>query len=138
MTDIRRITDKLQKNASYLVAAHQYIVRPLQPGISNALLTQCLQHSQADYQTQPFELAHPPFNPQHQAVVEVFCKWTDPSPPTPSSSSGLTLRQHQERSLLTPLDGTQGLGVGRVDSIEDQHWPTLTRGCLFDGIFVEQ
>ncbi|MNE98866.1 hypothetical protein D3C76_1069920 [compost metagenome] len=62
MTNISGITDKLQQDTGNLVGPHQYVVWPLQAGISDTLLAQCLQHGQANHKAQPFQLTHTPLD----------------------------------------------------------------------------
>ncbi|AEV65293.1 Hypothetical protein PSF113_5316 [Pseudomonas ogarae] len=130
VTNVRRIPHQLKQDAGDLFLSHQDIIRPFQARLSDPHITQGMHDRKSDDQAQPFDLPHAAVNAQHQAVIEVFGKRTDPLTTTTTATSGLSLGQNHERRRRPTLDQTQRLGVGRVDSIKDMDGPLMKAFCV--------
>ncbi|MNF96641.1 hypothetical protein D3C84_794370 [compost metagenome] len=104
MADISGIANQLQQDTGNLLIIDQDVVRPLQAGISHTERLQRTHNRKPHHQAQALKLTHAAFNTQHQAVIEVLGKRTDPLTPTPPASCRLALGQHQKGSSLTFSD----------------------------------
>ena len=93
-------------------------LRPLQGCALYASVTQSLHDRQPNNETQPLQLPQTTFNTQHNTVINILRKRTNPLTTSSSPTCCLLLRKHYKRCRTVRINKAQGLSIRRVNGIE--------------------
>ncbi|TWC05664.1 hypothetical protein FBY06_1611 [Pseudomonas sp. SJZ085] len=130
VADISGIPYQLKQYPCNLSITDQHIVGPFQTCLLNPHIMQSVQDGQPYDETQPFYLSHTAINTQHQTVIEIFRKRTDPLSAATTATSRLPLSQNQERCRHSALYGAQRFSIGGVDGVENMNRPFARFLCI--------
>ncbi|GBH07204.1 Predicted glycosyl hydrolase [Pseudomonas syringae pv. actinidiae] len=138
MTHICGIANKLKQDTGDFLSPDQHIVGPFKTCALNTHITQDIHNRKPYQQAEPLQLPHSTINAQHEAVIQVFGKWTYPLATTPPPAGRLLLGDHQQGHWSPKSDKPRRLCIGRIDRVISAHRPFARHSRLDHGSRVQK